>query len=75
MITFGDLENDIHEQIMMEHEDPATISAEVTKMLEKLSREDAFVVHRYAQDIAKAISFELALQDGDMVTVISRVAP
>jgi hypothetical protein len=71
-MTFDDLEHCIHEDVMLESEDPAAISAEVTKLLSRLKDEDVFVVHRLAKDFASAIAFELAYKDGDMAEVVRK---
>ena len=49
---------------------PAVKSAEVTELLNELNHEDIFVVRRLAKDISEVIANEIALEDGDMVTVI-----
>jgi hypothetical protein len=56
-MTFGDLEQCVHEDIMMENEDPTAIAAEVSKLLNGLSHQDIFVVHRLVKDIASAIAY------------------
>ena len=71
-MTFGDLEHCVHEDVMMENEDPAAIAAEVSKLLNGLSHQDIFVVNRLARDIASAIAYELAFKDGDMVKVVRK---
>src|SRR5438477_4291174 len=69
-MNFGDLEHFIHEEIMLETEDPAAIAADVFNLLNGLKPEDIFVVHRLAKDFASAIAFELAYKDGDMAEVV-----
>jgi hypothetical protein len=69
-MTFLDLEHGVHEDIIAATDDLAVISAQVTALLNGLLPEDNFVVRRLAKEISKAIAIELALKDGDMVTVI-----
>ena len=71
-MTFDDLEHCIHEDVMLESEDPAAISAEVAKLLSRLKNEDVFAVHRLAKDFASAIASELAFKDGDMAEVVRK---
>ena len=71
--TFEDLDHCIGEDILLEIEDPAAITAEVSKLLIGLNHEDIFVVRRRAKEIAKAIAFELAFKDGDMVKVVRKL--
>jgi hypothetical protein len=71
-MTFDDLEHCIHEDVMLESEDPAAISAEVAKLLSRLKDEDVFAVHRLAKDFASAIASELAFKDGDMAEVVRK---
>jgi hypothetical protein len=47
------------------------ISAEVTALLTGLNHKDNFVIRRVAHDIAKGIAHERAVEDGDMVSVIT----
>jgi hypothetical protein len=70
-MTFRDLEHGIHEGIIAMTDDPAVISAEVTALLTGLNHKDNFVVRRIARDIAKGIAHERAVEDGDMVSVIT----
>ena len=70
-MTFRDLEHGIHEGIIAMTDDPAVISAEVTALLTGLNHKDNFVVRRVAHDIAKGIAHERAVEDGDMVSVIT----
>jgi hypothetical protein len=72
-VTLGDLEHDIHENIIQQQVDPAVIAAEVARLLETLNHSDVFVVRRLAKNIATAIAWELAFKDGDMVEVIQKL--
>jgi hypothetical protein len=69
---FDYLEHCIHEDILLEIEDPAAITAEVSKLLIWLNHEDIFVVRRLAKDFAKAIAREHAFKDGDMLEVVRK---
>jgi hypothetical protein len=69
-MTFYDLEHSVHEDIIAVTDDLGEISAKVTALLNGLHPEDNFVVRRVAKDISEAIANELAVKDGDMVTVI-----
>ena len=71
-MTFDDLEHCVHEDIIIEHEDPAAIAAEVSKLVSGLKDEDVFVVHRLAKEFASGIAFELATKDRDMADVIRK---
>jgi hypothetical protein len=71
-MTFDDLEHWVHEDVMLENEEPSAIATEVSKLLSELNDEDVFVVHRLAKDFASAIAFELAFKDGDMVEVVKK---
>jgi hypothetical protein len=73
-MTFDELEHCVHEDIIAENCDPAVISAEVTKLLNGLNRENNFVVRRLAKEIARGIAIELALKDGDMVYVVGTLS-
>jgi hypothetical protein len=72
-MKFDDLEHCIHEDILQEIEDPAAITAEVSKLLIGINHENIFVLRRVARDIAAAIARELAFKDGDMVDVVRRL--
>jgi len=70
---FGELEHCIHEDILQSIVDPAAITAEVSKLLIGINHENIFVVRRLAKDIAKAIAFEHAFKDSDMLVVITKL--
>ena len=67
---YGELEHCIHEDILQSIVDPAAITAEVSKLLIGINHENIFVVRRLAKDIAKAIAFEHAFKDSDMLEVV-----
>lgn len=71
-MTYHDIEHDLNEEVMAEFLDPAEITAGTRTILAKVDPRDAFAVHRYAGELADAIAFERVLQDGDMVSVVSR---
>jgi hypothetical protein len=73
-MTFDDLEHCVHENIIAMTDDRAMISVQVTDLLNALDEEDGFVVRRVAKDIAEAIAIELAVKDGDMVSVIGTLS-
>jgi len=68
-----DLEVRIHEDALMQHEDPAAIATEVSKLLDGLGPEHIFVVHRIAKHIAATIRKEHGYRQSDMVSVIQRL--
>jgi hypothetical protein len=70
-MTFYDLEHSVHEDIIAMTDDLAEISAKVTALLNGLHPEDNFVVRRLAKEISEAIAVERAVEDGDMVSVIT----
>ena len=72
-MTFGELERRVYGYIF-DNFDPIVISAEVTTLLNGLSHEDNFVVRRFAKQIAKEIAVERAVQDVDMVNIISTLS-
>ena len=69
---FGELEHCIHEDILQSIVDPAAVTAEVSKLLIGINHENV-VVRRLAKDIAKAIAFEHAFKDSDMLVVIRKL--
>jgi hypothetical protein len=71
-MTFDELEHRVYNKTIACG--PAEKSAEVTKVLNELNHEDIFVVRRLAKDISEVIANEIALEDGDMVTVISTLS-
>jgi hypothetical protein len=72
-MTFDDLEHCVNEEVIMEYDVPAVITAEISTLLNGLNPEDVFVVNRLAKDIAAVIARELAFKDGDMVDVVQRL--
>jgi hypothetical protein len=72
-MTFGDLEHCVHEDILLLHEAPVAIEAEVSKLLNGLDHGDVFVVRRLAKDIAAGIAHELAFKSSEMVEVIRKL--
>jgi hypothetical protein len=72
-MTFHDLEHWVHEDVMLENEEPSAIAAEVSILLNGLNHEDIFVVRRFAKDIAATIAWERGFKDGDMVAVVRKL--
>lgn len=72
MTTYHDIECDLNEEVMSVFLDPAEITAGTRTILAKVDPRDAFAVHRFAGELANAIAYERAAQDGDMVCVVSR---
>jgi hypothetical protein len=71
---FDDLEHCIHENILLEIEDPAAITAEISKLLIGKNHADIFLVRRLAKDVAKAIAFEHASKQSDMLEVVRKLS-
>ena len=63
----------IHEDILSKIGDPAAIAAQVSKLLISINHEAIFVVRRLTKNIAEAIAFEHAFEDGDMVEVVRKL--
>jgi hypothetical protein len=45
-MNFDDLEHWVHEDVMLENEEPSAIATEVSKLLSELNDEDVFVIQR-----------------------------
>jgi hypothetical protein len=73
-MNFGELDDWVHEEILLQIDDPTEIAAEVSKLMNGLRREDVFVVLRLATRIAGAIRREKASKDGDMVEVVRKLS-
>jgi hypothetical protein len=69
-MTFDELEHCVGEDIILQKDTPAAITAEVSKLLDGLDSQNIFAVRRLAKDIRAAISSELAASDGDMIEVV-----